>query len=130
MGTPRYNCSGLRTFDFYKGNELVEMSTSTNWPLEDILATAQQYWGFSELRPLQEQAIRAGLDRRDSLVVMLIRLSCWGAERRRKKSMSAFARACRLDPVMAARALPRYIGSWTIRRRPGSGRSTTQASRS
>jgi ATP-dependent DNA helicase RecQ len=46
------------------------MSTSTNWPLEDILATTQQYWGFSELRPLQEQAIRAGLARRDSLVVM------------------------------------------------------------
>jgi len=67
---------------------------------------------------------------RRHLASMLIRLSCWGAERRRKKSMSAFARACRLDPVMAARALPRYIGSWTIRRRPGSGRSTTQASRS
>jgi ATP-dependent DNA helicase RecQ len=46
------------------------MDSSTNWPIEDILATAQQYWGYSELRPLQEQAIRAGLDRRDSLVVM------------------------------------------------------------
>jgi len=46
------------------------MSSSTNWPLEGILAIAQQYWGFSELRPLQEQAIRAGLNRRDSLVVM------------------------------------------------------------
>src|SRR5499433_1370132 len=36
----------------------------------DILATVQRYWGFSELRPLQEDAIRAGLERRDSLVVM------------------------------------------------------------
>src|SRR5215468_379599 len=36
----------------------------------DILATVQRYWGFSELRPLQEQAIRASLERRDSLVVM------------------------------------------------------------
>ena len=36
----------------------------------DILAALQRYWGFSELRPLQEQAIRAGLDHRDSLVVM------------------------------------------------------------
>ena len=37
---------------------------------EDILAVARRYWGFTELRPLQEQAIRAGLDRRDSLVVL------------------------------------------------------------
>src|SRR5262249_47428014 len=29
-----------------------------------------RYWGFTELRPLQEQAIRAGLEQRDSLVVM------------------------------------------------------------
>src|SRR5437773_11936569 len=40
------------------------------WPTEKILATVHRYWGFSELRPLQEQAIRAGLERRDSLVVM------------------------------------------------------------
>jgi len=37
---------------------------------EDILETTRRYWGFAELRPLQEQAIRAGLERRDSLVVM------------------------------------------------------------
>jgi ATP-dependent DNA helicase RecQ len=36
----------------------------------DILATVRRYWGYSELRPLQEQAIRAGLEQRDSLVVM------------------------------------------------------------
>ena len=36
----------------------------------DILATLRRYWGYGELRPLQEQAIRAGLERRDSLVVM------------------------------------------------------------
>src|SRR5579885_7319 len=35
-----------------------------------ILATVRRFWGFEGLRPLQEQAIRAGLDRRDSLVVM------------------------------------------------------------
>src|SRR6516164_3372212 len=35
-----------------------------------ILATVKRYWGFSELRPLQEKAIRAGIDHRDSLVVM------------------------------------------------------------
>src|SRR5437867_6081651 len=44
--------------------------TSKAWSTEQILATVRRYWGFSELRPLQEQAIRAGLDRRDSLVVM------------------------------------------------------------
>ncbi len=36
----------------------------------DILATVRRYWGYDELRPLQEEAIRAGLERRDSLVVM------------------------------------------------------------
>src|SRR6187397_1095377 len=38
--------------------------------LTDILSAVHRYWGFSELRPLQEDAIRAGLERRDSLVVM------------------------------------------------------------
>jgi ATP-dependent DNA helicase RecQ len=46
------------------------MSPPTSWSKTDILATVHRYWGFSELRPLQEQAIRAGLERRDSLVVM------------------------------------------------------------
>jgi len=35
-----------------------------------ILATVQRYWGFGELRPLQQRAILAGIERRDSLVVM------------------------------------------------------------
>ena len=35
-----------------------------------ILATVRRYWGYSELRPLQEQAILAGLEQRDSLVVL------------------------------------------------------------
>ncbi len=46
------------------------MSPSSNWSTADILATVRRYWGFSELRPLQEQAIRAGLEGRDSLVMM------------------------------------------------------------
>src|SRR4029077_5177457 len=46
------------------------MSQPLNWPTADILATVRRYWGFSELRPLQEPAIRAGLEGRDSLVVM------------------------------------------------------------
>jgi ATP-dependent DNA helicase RecQ len=45
-------------------------SASKTWTTEDILAVVSRYWGFSELRPLQEDAIRAGLQRRDSLVVM------------------------------------------------------------
>jgi ATP-dependent DNA helicase RecQ len=36
-------------------------------PLRELIA---QHWGFRELRPLQEQAMRAVLERRDSLVVM------------------------------------------------------------
>jgi ATP-dependent DNA helicase RecQ len=39
-------------------------------PLSQIIAVVQRYWGFDNLRPLQEQAIRAGLEQRDSLVVM------------------------------------------------------------
>jgi len=35
-----------------------------------ILETARRIWGFDRLRPLQEQAVRAGLERRDSLVVL------------------------------------------------------------
>jgi ATP-dependent DNA helicase RecQ len=35
-----------------------------------ILSIVRRYWGFSELRPLQEEAIRASLQQRDSLVVM------------------------------------------------------------
>jgi len=46
------------------------MNQSTSWTTADILATVLRYWGYSDLRPLQEQAIRAGLERRDSLVVM------------------------------------------------------------
>lgn len=36
----------------------------------EILATVRRYWGYSELRPLQQQAIEAGLQHCDSLVVM------------------------------------------------------------
>ena len=46
------------------------MDQSTPWTTADILATVHRYWGYSELRPLQEQAIRTGLERRDSLVVL------------------------------------------------------------
>lgn len=36
----------------------------------DILSFVKQYWGYSSLRPLQEEAIRAELDGQDSLVVL------------------------------------------------------------
>ena len=39
-------------------------------PLAEVRALIARHWGFHTLRPLQEQAIRADLDRRDSLVVM------------------------------------------------------------
>jgi len=38
--------------------------------LSKILEQVQSYWGFESLRPLQEDAIRASLDHRDSVVVM------------------------------------------------------------
>jgi len=39
-------------------------------PTGDILAAVRRYWGFDRLRPLQEEAISAALQQRDSLVVM------------------------------------------------------------
>ncbi len=35
-----------------------------------ILAAVKRYWGFDQLRPMQHEAILAGLAKRDSLVVM------------------------------------------------------------
>jgi ATP-dependent DNA helicase RecQ len=42
----------------------------THFSLPQILSTVRHYWGFDALRPMQEQAIRSGLEHRDSLVVM------------------------------------------------------------
>jgi ATP-dependent DNA helicase RecQ len=39
-------------------------------PLAEVRALIARHWGFRTLRPLQEQAIRADLDRCDSLVVL------------------------------------------------------------
>lgn len=36
----------------------------------DISAVVRRYWGYEQFRPLQEEAIRAGLEQRDSLVVL------------------------------------------------------------
>src|SRR6185369_6164975 len=38
--------------------------------LDPVLATVQRYWGYDTLRPLQQEAIGAGLTRRDALVVL------------------------------------------------------------
>ena len=47
----------------------VELNSAEHQAAE-ILATLRHYWGFDTLRPLQADAIRAALQRRDSLVVM------------------------------------------------------------
>ena len=39
-------------------------------PLQKLLDVIAHHWGFRSLRPLQEQAMRAVLDGRDSLVVL------------------------------------------------------------
>ena len=36
----------------------------------EVLAVLRRFWGFESLRPLQLEAIQAGIERRDSLVVM------------------------------------------------------------
>lgn len=38
--------------------------------LDQLPALLRQYWGFDTLRPMQERAIRCGIEGRDSLVVM------------------------------------------------------------
>src|SRR5436190_11913656 len=38
--------------------------------LQPLLELIEHHWGFLSLKPLQEQAMRAVLDRRDSLVVL------------------------------------------------------------
>ena len=40
------------------------------WNLDALKRVIGHHWGFQTLRPLQEQAMRAVLDGRDSLVVM------------------------------------------------------------
>src|SRR5271167_3203750 len=37
---------------------------------DEVLAVLRRFWGFEGLRPLQLEAIQAGLEKRDSLVVM------------------------------------------------------------
>ncbi len=44
--------------------------TARQIPLSDILAVVRRFWGYDVLRPLQEDAIRAELEGRDSLVVL------------------------------------------------------------
>jgi ATP-dependent DNA helicase RecQ len=46
------------------------MTTPAQFTLSEIVDTVRRYWGYSELRPLQPEAIYAGLQQRDSLVVM------------------------------------------------------------
>ena len=46
------------------------MPTANAWSLDDLLTVITRHWGFRSLRPQQEQAMRAALDGRDSLVVL------------------------------------------------------------
>src|SRR5881296_873302 len=41
-----------------------------SFSVSQIVTTVRRYWGFDALRPMQEEAIRSGLEHRDSLVVM------------------------------------------------------------
>src|SRR5437763_10637781 len=46
------------------------MPAPSPWSLQGLLDVIAHHWGFSSLRPLQEQAMRAVLERKDSLVVL------------------------------------------------------------
>jgi ATP-dependent DNA helicase RecQ len=44
--------------------------SATAWSTADLMAVIARYWGYESLRPLQEPAMRAMLEGRDSLVVL------------------------------------------------------------
>ncbi len=44
--------------------------TAKSWSIDSLRATIQRHWGFTEFRVLQQEAMAAVLDGRDSLVVM------------------------------------------------------------
>ena len=46
------------------------MPAKQPWTIDDLKTVIVRQWGFHEFRPLQEEAMRAVLDERDSLVVM------------------------------------------------------------
>src|SRR5438105_573247 len=56
--------------DPFPKSEDLSMSSSPSWSLSDLQKIIARHWGFRSLRPLQEQAMRAELDNRDSLVVL------------------------------------------------------------
>jgi ATP-dependent DNA helicase RecQ len=45
-------------------------STATTATDPQVLDVVRRYWGYGELRPLQAEAIRAGIEHRDSLIVL------------------------------------------------------------
>ena len=45
-------------------------ASGTTFSVDQLLAAIQRHWGFRALRPLQEQAMRAVLEGRDSVVVL------------------------------------------------------------
>ena len=46
------------------------MTTATAAPQLSVSATVAKFWGYTELKPLQAEAIQAGLEGQDSLVVL------------------------------------------------------------
>src|SRR5215210_2694277 len=46
------------------------MPAAQTWTTDKLKAVIAHHWGFRDFRPLQEDAMRAVLDERDSLVVM------------------------------------------------------------
>src|SRR5438876_7577025 len=46
------------------------MPATPTWTIEALKDVIVRHWGFRDFRPLQEDAMRASMDNRDSLVVM------------------------------------------------------------
>ncbi len=65
-GKPRWQEPGSNVSIMYVSAE----ETQANLDEGRIVDVVMRYWGYSALRPLQAEAIRAGVEQRDSVVVM------------------------------------------------------------
>src|SRR5687768_1164568 len=68
LSSGRADSSGVSCQD-EETRAMAALPTPTDGLIRDLRALIARHWGFTTLRPLQEQAMRAVLDGRDSLVV-------------------------------------------------------------
>jgi ATP-dependent DNA helicase RecQ len=58
------------SYRLYTAVVLATTQSPASRSADPVLAAVKRYWGYDALRPLQDEAIGAGIDHRDSLVVL------------------------------------------------------------